>query len=93
MWKTTSVAAKGVNSINNKKMGHNPGNIPSPSKQEDSIFCKTNKSYWMKINITILSTYKNCISIKSVISISLTQTIPDLILVVGCCQEFAKMDV
>jgi len=32
---------------------HNPGNVPPPSKPEDSIICKTNKSYGMKVNITI----------------------------------------
>ena len=32
---------------------HNPNNVPPPSKPEDSIFCKTNKFYWMKVNITI----------------------------------------
>ena len=30
-----------------------PGNVPPPSKPKDSIFCKTNKSYGMKVNITI----------------------------------------
>jgi len=35
---------------------HNPGNVPSPSKSEDSLFCKTNKTNRMKINmITIVS--------------------------------------
>ena len=33
--------------------GQYPGNVPPPSKPEDSIFCKTNKSYGMKVNITI----------------------------------------
>jgi len=33
--------------------GHNPGNVPPPSKPEDSIFCETNKSYGMKVNTTI----------------------------------------
>jgi len=32
---------------------HNPGNVPPPSKPEDFIFGKTNKSYGMKVNITI----------------------------------------
>ena len=32
---------------------HNPGNVPPPSIPEDSIFCKTNKAYGMKVNITI----------------------------------------
>ena len=31
------------------KVGHNPANIPPPSKPEDSIFCKTNKAYKMKV--------------------------------------------
>jgi len=30
-----------------------PGNVPPPSKPEDSIFCKTVNSYGMKVNITI----------------------------------------
>jgi len=32
---------------------HNPANVPPPSKPDDSIFGKTNKSYRMKVNITI----------------------------------------
>jgi len=32
---------------------HNPGNVQPPSKPEDSIICNTNKSYGMKVNITI----------------------------------------
>jgi len=55
-----------------------PGNVPPPSKPEDSIFCKTVNSYG-KINI------------HSVISISLTQTISGLILVVGRCQDIADL--
>ena len=40
--------------------GHNPGNVPPPSKPEDSIFCKTIKSYGMNVNITILLMYNQC---------------------------------
>ena len=40
-----------------KNLGHNLGNVPPPSKPEDSIICKTNKSYGMKVNITI---YNQC---------------------------------
>jgi len=36
-----------------KQVGHNPGNVPPSSKPEDYIFCKTNKSYGMNVNITI----------------------------------------
>jgi len=32
---------------------HNPGMDPPPSKPEGSIFCKTNKTHEMKVNITI----------------------------------------
>jgi len=42
-----------------KQQWHNPGNVPSPSKPEDSIFFKINKSYEMKVNRTILSMYQN----------------------------------
>ena len=35
------------------KYGQYPGNVPPPSKPEDSIFCKTVNSYGMKVNITI----------------------------------------
>ena len=35
------------------------GNVPPPSKSEDSSFCKTNKTHGMKVNITILSMYQN----------------------------------
>ena len=45
----------------------------------------------MKVNITILSMYQNKISIHSVFSISLTQTIlSDLMLVVGRCRDIAN---
>jgi len=37
----------------NKEIGQYPGNVPPPSKPEDSIFCKTVNSYGMKVNITI----------------------------------------
>jgi len=43
----------------------------------------------MKVNITIVSMYQNKISIHSVISLSLTQTISDLMLVVGRCRDIA----
>jgi len=33
--------------------GQYPGNVPPPSKPEDSFFCKTVNSYGMKVNITI----------------------------------------
>ena len=36
---------------------NNPGNVPPPSKPEDSNFCKM--FYRMKVNITILSMYQN----------------------------------
>ena len=40
------------------KQWHNPGNVPPPSKPEDSVFCKTYKTHRMKVNITILSLYQ-----------------------------------
>ena len=68
---------------------HNPGNTPPLSKSEDPFFSKTNETHRMKVNITRVSMYHNLISLHSVISISLTQSISDLMLVVGRCRDIA----
>jgi len=44
---------QGVREAVSKKYRQYPGNVPPPSKPEDSIFCKTVNFYGMKVNITI----------------------------------------